>query len=139
MNRSSFRIMCPLLALAALLATGVAAPAAVLWIEGENPVKASVKRMPFWYDKVIKRELSGGDFISNWGPQPGESEYAVTVPAPGEYELWVRANPVGAKLSFRLNDAPATEIDLARDPRENVNLAADGKPDLRFVAWVHAG
>ncbi|HEV7402924.1 MAG TPA: hypothetical protein VGO11_08365 [Chthoniobacteraceae bacterium] len=139
MNRSSFRIMRPLIALAALFATGLAAHAAVLWMEGENPVKAGVKRMPFWYDKVIKSELSGGDFISNWGAQPGEIEYSVTAPAAGEYEFRVRANPLGAKLSFQLNDAPVAEIDLAHEPRENVNIAADAKPDLRFLAWVHVG
>ncbi len=113
--------------------------AAVIWMEGENPVKANVKRMPFWYDKVIKSELSGGDFMTNWGAQPGEIEYSITAPAAGEYEFWVRANPFNAKLSFQLNDAPAAEIDLAHDQRENVNLAADAKPDMRFIAWVHAG
>src|SRR5665213_2704929 len=113
--------------------------AAVIWIEGENPVKASVKRMPFWYDKVNKDDLSGGDFISHWGAQPGEIEYSITAPTAGEYEFWVRANPQNAKLSFQLNDAPAAEIDLAHDPRERVNIAADGKPDLRFLAWMHVG
>ncbi len=139
MNRSPFRCLCPLIALAAVFATCLAANAAVIWMEGEAPVKASVKRMPFWYDKVNKSELSGGDFITNWGAQPGEIEYSIAAPAAGEYEFWVRANPQGAKLSFRLNDAPAAEIDLAHDPRENVNIAADGKPDLRFLAWVHVG
>src|SRR5262245_58554072 len=89
--------------------------AAVIWVEGENPDKASVKRMPFWYDKVTKSEPSGADFMTNWGAQPGEIEYAITAPTAGEYELCVRANPLHANLSFQLNDAPAAEIDLAHD------------------------
>ncbi len=113
--------------------------AAVIWTEGENPIKASVKRHPWWYDKVNKNELSGGDFISNWGDTPGEIEYSVTAPQAGAYEFWVHANPVGTKLSYQLNDGPMTEIDLGKDQRDNVNIAADGKPDVRFIAWAHVG
>ena len=123
--------------LALLLSTSL--HAAVIWIEGETPVKASVKRHPWWYDKVKKDELSGGDFISNWGDKPGEIEYSVTAPQAGSYEFWVHANPVGAKLSYQINGGPATEIDLNKGQRENVNIAADGKPDVRFIAWEHVG
>ncbi len=116
-------------ALAMLVAT-VPLRAAVIWTEGEKPAKADVKRHPWWYDKVNKDQLSGGDFISNWSDKPGEIEYAVTAPAAGEYEFWVRANPVGTKLSYQINGGPSAEMDLNKDQRDNVNIAEDGKPDL---------
>ena len=106
---------------------------------GRNAVKANVKRHPWWYDKVKRDLLSGGDFISNWSDKPGNLEYAVTAPKAGQYEFWVRANPVATKLSYQINGGPAVEIDLNRDPRESVNIADDGKPDLRFLAWEHVG
>ena len=47
-------------------------------------------------------------------------------------------NPVQAKLSYRLNDGPLTPIDVDKG-LESTNIAADGKPDLRFLAWAKAG
>jgi hypothetical protein len=128
--------------LATFLTTFLSGPslyAAVIWTEGEKPVKADVKRHPWWYDKVTKDQLSGGDFISNWSDKPGEIEYAVTAPKAGEYDFWVRANPIGTKLSYQINGGAAAEIDLNKEQRENTNIAEDGKPDLRFLAWEHVG
>jgi len=98
-----------------------------------------MNRHPWWYDQVKKDQLSGGDFISNFNKDKiGEAEYAVTAPLPGEYDFWVRANPVQAALSCRLNGGPWTPIDLDKN-QQSVNIAADGKPDLRFIAWVRVG
>ena len=83
-------------------------------------------------------QLSGGDLISNFHDQPGEAFYRFTAPSAGVYELWVAANPVQAKLSYRLNDGPLTPIDVDKG-LESTNIAADGKPDLRFLAWAQAG
>ncbi len=33
---------------------------AVIWIEGENPVKHTMARHPWWCDQVKKEVLSGG-------------------------------------------------------------------------------
>ncbi len=66
---------------AVVLATFLAvAPlrAAIIWTEGEAAVKSDVKRHPWWYDKVDKSQLSGGDIISNWSDKPGKIEYSVT-------------------------------------------------------------
>jgi hypothetical protein len=134
-SRTAFALTITLLA----LFPPTASHAAVIWTEGENPVKADVTRHPWWYDKVDKSQLSGGDFISNWGDKPGTIEYSVTAPAAGDYDFWVRANPIGTKLSYQLNGGPATEIDLNREQRDNANIAADGKADLRFIAWEHVG
>jgi hypothetical protein len=126
------------IALATLIASS-SLGAEVIWTEGENPAKAVVKRHPWWYDKVKKDQLSGGEFISNWGDTPGQIDYVVTAPKSGDYDFWVRANPVGARLSYRINGGAETEIDLNKDQRDNVNIAEDGKPDLRFLAWEHVG
>jgi hypothetical protein len=95
-------------------------------------------RHPYWYDQVKRDQLSAGNLISNFHEQPGEASYRFTAPSAGEYELWVRANPIQAKLSYRLNDGPSTPIDVAKG-LDSTNIAADGKPDLRFLAWASAG
>jgi hypothetical protein len=91
----------------------VCSAAELIWIEGEKPQAQSVTRHPWWYDKVKKSELSGGDFISNWGDKPGEVSYDVEVPEEKEYEFWVRANPVGTKLSYQLDGSAWKPIDVS--------------------------
>ncbi len=95
-------------------------------------------RHPYWYDQVKRDQLSGGDLISNFHNQPGEASYRFTAASAGEYELWVRANPIQARLSYRLNDGSWTLIGVNKG-LDSINIAADGKPDLRFLAWAKAG
>ncbi|WP_165074192.1 hypothetical protein [Paludisphaera rhizosphaerae] len=111
-----------------------------IWVEAEKPERATVSRHPWWYDQVKKDQLSGGDWISNWSDdKDGELEYSIQVPAAGRYAFWVRANPVQAKLSYRVDKGAWTPIDLATDVLDSVNVAGDGKPDLRFIGWKKAG
>ena len=35
-----------------------------IWIEGESPQSQTMTRRLWWYDKVKRDQLSGGDFIS---------------------------------------------------------------------------
>jgi hypothetical protein len=113
--------------------------AAYIWVEAEKPVKASVTRHPWWYDRVKRDQLSGGDFLTNWNAtRPGLAEYRVVAPRAGDYEFWVRANPVGTRLSYRLNGGPWRLIDLSKS-QDSVNIAADNKVDLRFLAWARVG
>lgn len=113
---------------------------AVIWVEGEKPAVDKMNRHPWWYDQVKRDQLSGGDFISNFSKdKPGEAEYKFTAAKAGEYEFWVRANPVQSKLSYALNGGAEIPIDLNRDKRDEINIAADGKIDLRFIAWNKAG
>jgi hypothetical protein len=110
-----------------------------IWIEGESPQAQTMTRHPWWYDKVKKDQLSGGGFISNWNDkQPGEATYAFRASAGGAYVFWVRANPVGTKLSYALDGGAWQLIDM-KSPQENINIADDGKPDLRFIAWIKVG
>jgi hypothetical protein len=126
--------------LAALL--GSAAPAAVpgwIWVEGEKPAKSTMTKHP-WYDQVKRDQLSGGDFISHFDPaKAGEAEYAVAAPAAGAYDFWVRANPVASRLSYKLSGGPWVPIATDQGAVDPANIAADGKVDLRFIAWIHVG
>src|SRR5947209_248140 len=116
------------------------ARASWIWVEGERPVKAAMNRHPFWYDQVKTDQLSGGGFISNWNEsKAGEALYRVTAPEAGDYDFWVRANPVQARLAYKINDGPLSPIDLEKNQEGNTNIAADGKVDLRFIAWVRVG
>jgi len=111
-----------------------------IWLEGEAPKTQNMTRHPWWYDKVKRDLLSGGDFISNWSDkQPGEAAYAFDVPTEKEYALWVRANPVAVKLSYQLDGGEWKPIDMAGEQVDVVNIAEDEKVDLRYLAWARAG
>jgi hypothetical protein len=122
----------------AVLAPVARAGAAWVWVEGERPLRSTMHRHPYWYDQVQRDQLSGGDLLSNFHDQPGEASYRVQAPSAGEYVLWVRANPVQARLSYRLNDGQWTPVDVEKG-EDSINIAADRKVDLRFLAWARAG
>lgn len=132
----------PFLALLAGLSACSPQPSqgAWIWVEGEKPFNARVHRHPWWYDKVKRDELSGGDFLSNWhATEAGEAAYRVVSPKAGDFEFWIRANPLQAKVSYKLNDAPWTSVDVEKAPQQSTNVAEDGKPDLRYLAWIKVG
>ena len=113
--------------------------AAWIWIEGENPTQQSMNRHP-WYADVKRDALSDGDFISNFNDtKPGEATYRFDAPEPGEYVFWIHGNPVRTQLSYGLNSESLIKIDLSGEHRDQINIASDGKPDLRFVAWIRVG
>lgn len=110
-----------------------------IWIEGEDAQTKQTTRHS-WYDQVKKEVLSGGDWISHFDPRkPGLAGYRFDVPAAGEYTFWLRANHVKSSLSYRLNGGQWQAIDLSRGQRGAMNIAADNKPDLRFISWVKVG
>lgn len=115
-------------------------PKDAIWIEGERPSRSDVARHPWWYDKVKTDVLSGGEWISNFSKEKeGIAEYELKVLVADTYVFWIRANPQGATLSRQLDGGEWTAIDLERDQRGRINIAGDGEPDLRFLAWVKAG
>ena len=128
---------------AALIMISVCQPVAVaqtIWVEGERPARSSMNRHPWWYDQVKKDQLSGGDWISNFSEEKeGEAEYAFDVPRAARYAFWIRANPIQAALDYAIDKAPAKPIDMGTDVLDTVNLAADDKPDLRFLGWKKVG
>ncbi|MBT3201708.1 MAG: hypothetical protein HN350_17540 [Phycisphaerales bacterium] len=117
-----------------------AAESAVIWIEGEKPTSHKMNRHPWWYDKVKREHLSAGDWISNFAKgKEGVASYKFTAPTSGKYDFWVRANPIATKLSYRFDaKGPWRLIDMSQ-AIQKANIAADGKPDLRFVSWVPVG
>jgi hypothetical protein len=123
---------------ALLFALPLAAQATSVWIEGESPASSTMHRHPWWYDKVKKEVLSGGDWISNFGKESGEAEYRFGATASDDFTFWVRANPLNSRLSYRLDDGAWTEINLG-DKRGQQNIAEDNKFDLRFIAWSKVG
>src|SRR5579862_3739584 len=88
------------------------AAADFIWIEGESAKSNTVTRHPWWYDKVKTEQLSGGDYISNWGDKPGEAIYEFTADEDRNDTFYVRANPVGTKLSYKLDAGDWTLIDF---------------------------
>ena len=126
--------------LAAFLTSTFPLSAGWIWVEGEAPSENRMNRHPWWYDQVKREHFSGRDFISNFNKdKDGEAEYQFNAEKDGEYEFWVRANPLLAKMSFALNEGADTSIDLARESRGETNVAADDKPDLRFISWSKVG
>lgn len=110
-----------------------------VWVEGESSREHTMRRHG-WYDSVTKQALSGGDWLSSFGGDGApEAKFTLTVPESARYDFWVRLNPVGgARISYRFGGGEWTRIDTSRTVEE-LNIAADGKPDLRFIAWVRAG
>jgi hypothetical protein len=112
--------------------------AATVWQEGEASSASTMHRHPWWFDKVKQELLSGGDWISNFAKEEGTAEYRLTIPEAGDYTLWLRANPTGTQLSWTLGGQEQA-VDFGNEKRGEQNIADDGKPDLRFIAWVKAG
>lgn len=112
--------------------------AGTVWVEGESADNPQIRRNG-WYADVKKEELSAGGALSHWGDQEGRASYRVEIPEDGKYALWLRANPVQAEIKVRVGDGDWRAPDLRRESFEKINLAADNKPDLRFIGWVNAG
>ena len=122
-----------------LASLGVVGAEDYVWIEGESSTSHSMRRHG-WYDSVTKESLSGGEWLSHFasGAAP-EAEFRFTVAEGGDYHFWIRANSVaGPKLSYRLDGGAWSEVDLG-SAVENINIASDGKPDMRFISWINAG
>jgi hypothetical protein len=127
-----------LVLLGAALAPLIAADDFV-WVEGEAAASKTVQTHNWYSDMVKKDQLSGSAWISNFTDKAdGLASYDVTVPADGDYTLWVRANIVGSALSYQLDGGEWKNIDTGRGV-DVVNIASDGKPDLRIIGWLNGG
>ncbi|WP_367870485.1 hypothetical protein [Luteolibacter sp. Populi] len=110
-----------------------------IWIEGESAAESKVAKHPWYHGEVKKDELSGGDFISHFSKEhPGTARYDIET-AGGDYEFWVRANPIQSKISYQVDGGTFQPIDMAKRQTGEVNIASNDKPDLRFLTWAHAG
>jgi hypothetical protein len=130
-----------MLVLAGLGAPVAPAHAQTIWREGTSADRHAIHPHPWWYDKVKNRHLSERAWLSNFSDDhEGIAEYDIDIDegAAGSYTLWVRANPMQARLSFRVGEGQWRAIDTD-NPIDLENIAEDGQPDLRFIAWLHAG
>lgn len=138
MNRLLRSITGRLTVLLALMLTALVSSAQAddfIWIEGEA-ADSKTMRGHRWYDSVKKGELSNGDWLSHFGGnQSPVANFRFQSETAGQHEFWLRANPVGAAMSVRLNGGSWRPISFEKH-EQNLNIASDGKPDLRFVAWV---
>ncbi len=131
--------LCVAFALFFITIASVRADDALIWVEGEHPFSTNIKPHPWYSGAINKAELSGGDFLANFSPVEGRADYKFTSAQAGTYTFWIRSNPIGdPKLDFQLNGGGWTPIDF-KDQTDLVNLANDGKPDLRFIAWIKVG
>jgi len=124
--------------LSAFLLAAIAS-AEPVWIEGEAAASSTATKHPWYHDAVKKEMLSGEDFVSHFdASHPAEMTYEFDSEKSGDYVLWARVNTVQSKLSLEVNGGGKNVIDTAagKDP---VNIANDGKPDLRFLSWVKVG
>ena len=109
-----------------------------VWLEGEKANKASVKKHG-WYNSVNTKELSGGGWLSNFGKTEGKATYSFESKTSGSYDFWIRANPLGRPvLEWVLNGAGPKNVDFSKAV-EKINIAADNKPDMRYVSWINVG
>ncbi len=110
-----------------------------IWVEGEAATSKTVQRHNWYSDAIKKDQLSEGGWINNFTESAdGVATYSLSVPADGDYTLWVRANVINASLSYRIESANPIEIDTSK-PVDVTNIANDGKPDLRIIGWLNAG
>jgi hypothetical protein len=110
-----------------------------VWIEGEDAVSSDFKPHGWYSDAVKKDMLSGGNWLTTFeGPAGATASWDVEIPATGAWTLWLRANPIQAGLEWQIDGGAWQAVDVARN-QDNVNLASDSKPDLRFVAWMSGG
>jgi hypothetical protein len=122
--------------LAATATVSAADPATFVWVEGENPSRGTGYPHPWYSEQIQRGMLSGNAFLSSFTDKADTIvDYDVEVPAVGDYTLWARVNPIAAAIDWRLKDGAWTPVDLSKTI-DQVNLASDGKPDLRFLAWV---
>jgi hypothetical protein len=111
-----------------------------IWIEGESAHSSTMKPHNWYSGSIKKEELSGENFLSHFasGANP-EATFRFDAAESGSYNFWARMNPVAnPEASYDLNGAGWQAIDFssATDKR---NLAIDGKPDMRYIAWIKIG
>ena len=120
-------------------AKGAAQTASCVWIEGEAASQSTFKPHPWYSGMVTKDGLSNGDWLTTYeGPANAAATWDVELPHADTWTLWVRANPIQAGLEWRLDDGAWHSVDVSHH-QDTVNLASDGTPDLRFVAWMRGG
>ncbi len=110
-----------------------------IWIEGEDAVEHNMREHN-WYGNVTKETLSGNNWLSHYASgAPPIAEFRLGIAESGSYHFWIRANSaVGPRLSYKLDGSAWVEVDMGKAV-EKINIASDGKPDMRYISWINAG
>lgn len=139
----------------ALLAVGSLSCAAhaadeLVWIEGESAAKKTVFDNA-GLNSVDTSELSGGAWLSSFSEPNtpvGTATYDVAAPQAGKYNFWVRSNPSGSGLSYRVDggewkvvDANKLRDDKSGAPRvlDNRQVSLSGEPGFVVLQWMNVG
>ena len=118
-----------------LLTMCLSVKADFIWLEGEKATKSQVYPHG-WYDSVNKKELSGGGWLSNFNQNQGSATYIFNSNKAGSFHFWIRCNPVaGPNIEWTLNGGSPKNVNFSK-VEGTVNIAADNKPDMRFIGWV---
>jgi len=131
------------LTLAMLVLSSAAAAAAtsaepLLWIESEQAVKKQLVPNAGLMS-VDGDELSGGAWICSFsepGQPTGTAEYALDIPAAGEYRFWLRA-AFGSGILYRLDGGKW--VAAGGKDIQPAGIAADGRWGFPVVAWRDLG
>ena len=108
-----------------------------IWIEGESSTKHNFKTHSWYYD-VTKTGLSGNEALNNY-QNDAQASFEFDAAKKGAYNFWVRANPVaGPKMEYQLNGGSWKAVSF-KQPLDNINIASNGAPDMRFIAWLSVG
>ena len=71
---------------------------------------------------------------------PATATFPVKIAAEGTYTLWVRANPIQATLHVAVGNSDRwIEVPISSSRHDVINIASDGKPDMRYLAWSKVG
>lgn len=128
------------LVLASMMVSPISLIADSVWVEGETGQTTNLRKNG-WYSSVRAQDLSGADWLATYGSDvPVVATFPLTFTKAGNYTLWVRANPINATLHAAIGASEKwLEVPISSDRHEIINIASDGKPDLRFLAWSKVG
>ena len=106
-----------------------------IWIEGENPTTSNVSHHG-WYDSVNKQGMSGNNWLSHYGNQPGHATWDFNATQPGDYTFWFRGNTTIASASYEMNGDGLRTMPFD-DVRGSYMISE--RPDHRSLGWIKAG
>jgi len=126
-----------------LLSLFASGPADYVWWEAEYPESGELKPCgPYAPANDQERSiLSGGDWLTWDDRTPGTpgAVYAVTVPADGNYELWVRKFGDHGAFEWRFDNGPWQPYPSGRPMRDSIPLDITANGRYMTANWLKLG
>ena len=104
----------------------------LFWVEGEKPAVNKMNRIPV-ITPGEKGPASGGDFISNFNRTSRRGGIQIHGEKCGRLRILGAGQSSSIQLTYSLNGSTEFAIDLAREKRDELNVAGDGKPDTSWL------